>query len=307
MWFRNLQIYRLPESWQMSAKALEEQLARGRFAPCGALEAASRGWVAPRPERDPEALVHVTGGQWLLALETETRLLPSLVVRQETRQRAEKIAAEQGFAPGRKALRDLQDQVRDELLPRAFACRRRMAVWIDPARGWLGVDAASPGKAEEALEALRNCLDDFPCSLLSTRVSPASAMAEWLLSGDAPDGFAIDRDCELKSATGEHAVVRYVRHPLRDETLPEIRAHLEAGKFPTRLALTWDDRIAFVLTEKGEIKRLEFLDVLKESLEGVENAEEIFDAEFALMTGEFVRFLPTLTEALGGEKAAGNL
>jgi recombination associated protein RdgC len=77
---------------------------------------------------------------------------------------------------------------------------------------------------------------------------------------------------------------------------------LQAGKYPTRLALTFDDRLSFILTEKGEIKRLEFLDVVKESLEGVENVEEIFDADFALMTGEFVRFLPALIEALGGEK-----
>ncbi|MCL2022574.1 MAG: recombination-associated protein RdgC [Betaproteobacteria bacterium] len=302
MWFKNLQIYRLPVPWEMNVETLEAQLLRGQFKHCGALEAISHGWVSPRPEQNPEALVHVIGGQWLLALETETRLLPSLVVRQETRARAEKIAQEQGFMPGRKALRDLQDQVRDELLPRAFTCRRRTLVWIDPARGWLGVDAASSGKAEEVLEALGNCLDDFPCALLSTRISPASAMTEWLLAGEAPVGFTIDRDCELKSAAGEHSTVRYVRHSLRDETLPEIRAHLEAGKFPTRLALTSDDRLSFVLTDRGEIKRLEFLDVLKEELEGVENAEEIFNAEFALMTGEFVRFLPTLLETLGGEK-----
>ncbi|MCL2074899.1 MAG: recombination-associated protein RdgC [Betaproteobacteria bacterium] len=302
MWFRNLQIYRLPTPWQISAEALNAQLARGRFKPCGAFEATSRGWISPRPARDPETLIHAIGGQWLLALETETRLLPSLVVRQEVQARAEKIAQEQGFTPGRKALRDLQAEVWDELLPRAFACRRKTVVWIDPVHGWLGVDAGSQKKAEEVLEALGDCLEDFPCKLLSMRTSPASAMTEWLLSGDAP--FAIDRDCELKSATGEQAAVRYVRHSLRDETLPEIRAHLQAGKFPTRLALTWDDRLSFVLTEKGEIKRLEFLNMLKEELEDIEEAEEIFDAKFALMTGEFVRFLPALIEALGGEKEA---
>jgi len=305
MWFKNLQIYRLPVAWEMSVKALDEQLAKGRFVPCGALEAVSRGWVAPRPEQDAEALVHVIGGQWLLNLETETRLLPSLVVRQEVRARAEKIVEQQGFMPGRKALKDLQDQVRDELLPRAFACRKRTAVWIDPANGWLGVDAASLNKAEEVLEAIGDCVDDFPCTMVTTQVSPVAAMTEWLLSGEAPAGFSIDRDCELKSVVGEHAAVRYVRHPLQDETLPEIRAHLEAGKFPTRLALTFDDRISFILSEKGEIKRLEFLDVLKESLEGMDNSEEIFAAEFALQTGEFARFLPALLEALGGEKVTG--
>jgi recombination associated protein RdgC len=39
-------------------------------------------------------------------------------------------------------------------------------------------------------------------------------MADWLAGGDAPAGFTIDRDCELKAAGEEKAAVRYVRHPL---------------------------------------------------------------------------------------------
>ena len=65
---------------------------------------------------------------------------------------------------------------------------------------------------------------------------------------------------------------------------------------------TWDDRISFLLTEKLEIKRLAFLDLLKEEAEkGAEHADEQFDADFALMTGELSRFLPQLVAALGGE------
>lgn len=57
-----------------------------------------------------------------------------------------------------------------------------------------------------------------------------------------------------------------------------------------------------MLTEKLEVKRLAFLDVLKEEAEkSAERADEQFDADFALMTGEIARFLPQLVEALGGE------
>ncbi len=97
----------------------------------------------------------------------------------------------------------------------------------------------------------------------------------------------------------EKAAVRYVRHPLEGE---DIKSHLSGGKLPTRLALTWNDRVSFVLTEKLEIKRLTFLDLLREEAEqSVENAAEQFDADFALMTGELARFLPQLVDALGGE------
>jgi hypothetical protein len=120
----------------------------------------------------------------------------------------------------------------------------------------------------------------------------------------APAGFTIDRDCELKAVGEEKAAVPTSAIPLGDEVSGEIKAHLAAGKLPTKLALTWNDRISFVLNEKLEIKRLAFLDLLKEEAEkSAERADEQFDADFALMTGELSRFLPDLLAALGGEQA----
>ena len=298
MWFRNLQLYRLPTPWAIDLASLEEQMARGPFVKCPSNQPLSRGWVSPR--RDG-ALVFALDRQWLLALAVEQRLLPASVVIEEVRERAEAIEAQQGYAPGRKQLKELRERVTEELMPRAFTRRRSTFVWIGPQNGWLCVDASSPARAEEVIEHLRHCLDEFPLALLHTQVSPASAMADWLAGGDAPAGFTIDRDCELKASGDEKSAVRYVRHPLEGD---EIKAHLASGKVPTRLALTWDDRISFVLTEKLEIKRLAFLDLLKEQAEkSAEHADEQFDADFALMTGELSRFLPQLVEALGGEVA----
>ena len=299
MWFKNLQIYRLPTPWNIDLAKLDEQLARGTFSRCTSHEPISRGWVSPRKDG---ALVHASNRQWLIALAVEQRLLPSSVINDEVRERAEKLTEEQGYAPGRKALRELKERVTEELMPRAFTKKRTTFVWVDPQNGWFVVDAGSQGKAEEVIEHLRFCLDDFPLKPLHTQVSPQAAMADWLAGGEAPHGFTIDRDCELKSIGEEKAAVRYVRHPLGDEVSGEIKAHLTAGKLPTKLALTWDDRISFVLGEKLEIKRLAFLDLLKEEAEkNAERADEQFDADFALMTGELSRFLPQLVEALGGE------
>ena len=43
----------------------------------------------------------------------------------------------------------------EELLPRAFVRRHTSWLWIDPANGWLVVDASSPNRADEVLELLR--------------------------------------------------------------------------------------------------------------------------------------------------------
>jgi recombination associated protein RdgC len=82
-----------------------------------------------------------------------------------------------------------------------------------------------------------------------------------------------------------------------------IPGHIAGGKVVTRLGMTWNDRISFVLDDKLQLKRLAFLDILKESTEGqAENEEERFDLDFALMTGELARLIDDLLAALGGER-----
>jgi len=299
MWFRNLQIYRLSSDWNITAQHLDEQLAQHLFQPCGGMDMQSRGWVSPRGD---ERLAYALNGQIMLALRVEQKLLPGSVVNDLAKDRIVEFEQQQGYSPSRKQAREIKERVAEELLPRAFARRRTTYVWIDPAHGWLAIDAASTAKADEVLEMLNKCISDLPLSPLRTERSPAAAMTEWLTTGEAPAGFSIDRDCELRSPVEENATVRYVRHPLDAE---EIGKHITAGKQPTRLALTWDDRISFVLTDRLEIKRLAFLDILKEEAEsGAETADEQFDADFALMTGELARLLPAVVAALGGEHAA---
>lgn len=299
MWFKNLRLYRLPAPWNVSLTDLESWLARYPFQPCGNMDLQSRGWLAPT---EAGTLIHSVGGQWIISLGIDHKLLPAAVINQVAQERAQEIEAQQGYAPGRKQLREIKERVADELLPRAFSRRYRTWAWIDPTKGWLCVDAASPGKADELLEMLGKSADELPLSLVKTELSPASAMADWLASGEAPSGFTIDRDCELKSPAEDKAAVRYVRHPLEGD---EIRKHLAEGKQPTRLALTWDDRISFILTDQLEVKRLAFLDILKEEAEKqAEHASEQFDANIALMTGELSRLIPELIAALGGELPA---
>ena len=248
-----------------------------------------------------DARVISSNQQWMIALRTEQKLLPSSVINEVAADRAEEIEAQQGFKPGRKQIKEIKEAVMQELLPRAFSRRRTTFAWIDPVAGWLVVDAASAAKADELIETLREVLDELPLRLLNTAVSPSSAMADWLAGGEAPANFTIDRDCELRSVTEEKATVRYVHHPLEGEDIPK---HLADGKVPTKLGLTFDERISFVLTERLEIKRLAFLDVIQEEAEKAAggSSEEQFEADFVLMTAELARFLPHLVEALGGER-----
>ncbi len=295
--FKNAQIYRLDPNWGVTRNELEEQLAKRTFQPCGNQDMESRGWVSPKGD---DELVAAAGDHWMVALMSETKLLPSAVVNEIADERAAEIADQQGYKLGRKQLKELREQVTQELLPRAFTRKRVLNAWIDPKGGWLVVNAPSQSKAEDLLEALRHTLDSFPLTLLRTQLSPMSAMAEWLSSGEAPEGFTVDQDFSLKSVAEDGAVATFKRHDLEGA---HVKEHLEAGKLPTRLALTYNDRVSFVLTEKGEVKSIDFLDVVRESLEDAEDASALFDAQLALMAGEMGELIASLVAALGGELA----
>lgn len=295
MWFKNLHVYRLPAPWDVDVEALRERLARRPLQACGGMDVQSIGWVAPREGGE---LLQAVQRQFLVALGIEQKLLPAAVVNQFARDRAREIEETQGRRVGRKELREIRQRITDELLPRAFVRRRLTHAWIDAANGWLVVDAAAPAKADELLGELRRAIDELPAQPLRTGRSPAAAMTDWMAAGEAPPGFSIDQDLELRAA--DEARVRYLRHTLEGE---EIRQHIAAGKAAVRLGMTWNDRISFVLTDKLQLKRLAFLDVLKEAAEGSGTDEaERFELDFALMAGELARLLADLTEALGGEE-----
>ena len=296
MWFRNLQVYRLPAGWTVDLARFEEQLARHALPGCGSMDMQSAGWTSPRGDG---RFLHSLERQILVSFGQEQKLLPAAIVNQVAKDRAADISAEQGRPVGRRELREIRERVTDELLPRAFVRRRSTWAWIDPVHGWLVVDAAARGKAEELLGQLVKNVEDLPARLLRTRLSPGAAMTDWLTAGEAPSGFSLDRDLELRAPGDERATVRYVRHALEGE---EIRDHIAQGKQATRLGMTWNDRISFVLTEDLQIKRLVFLDILKEEVaDQADTEEERFDLDFALMAGELARLLADLVEALGGE------
>ncbi len=290
MWFKNLQVFRLTQ-WHLTPAALHEHLARRPLQECLGGDTHSLGWVCPQDER----LAHSLAGHMLITLGIEKKLLPGTVVTQYTAAQAKIFEEEQGYQPSKKQLRDIKTAVHAELLRRAFVVRQRTAAWIDPTGGWLVVDSATGAKADELLTTLRQTGVEFLATPIKTVHSPLAAMTGWLAGNDLPAVFSVDRDCELRARDDERAKVRYAHHTLDSEG---IRHHISAGNEVTRLALTWADKISFVLHEPFQLKRVAFIGTLETNSE---DAQEAFDSDLALMSGELSRLLPDLIEALGGE------
>ncbi len=293
--FKNAIMYRIAPGWSSTAEEVEARLQDNHFVECGASQEKSLGWLEPRGEANGP-LLEVVAGQWILKLMTETRALPASVVNRKAQERVAQIEASTGRKPGKKETRDLKDDIRLELLPMAFTKQSSTLVWIDREAQLLVMDAGSQSRADELVTLLVQNLPGLALSLINTQVSPSAAMADWLVTQEAPQGFSVDRECELKAADESKAVVRYARHRLDTE---EVKQHIEGGKMPTRLALTWNDRVSFVLTEGFQLKKMAFLDVVFEGASS--GKDDGFDADVAISTGELQKVLPDLLLALGGE------
>ncbi|MGO3714161.1 recombination-associated protein RdgC [Alcaligenes aquatilis] len=297
MWFKNLRIFRLDTRFGVSAQALADMLAKHQFTSGGSQEPLSLGWVAPREGGE---LVHEVNGQYLICLRAEKKLLPSAVVNQAAREKAREIEEQQGYKPGRKQMKEIKEQIIIDLMPRSHAVQRDTMVWIDTRNHWFVIDTAAVAKSDEVLGLFAKSVDPFPVQPLYTEQSPSWAMTTWLIEHEDPTNFTVDQDTELRSTGDSGAAVRYVK---QSADIEEVRKHVEAGKQCTRLAMTWADRISFILTDALDIKRVSPLDILTEKQDvSVVNDDEIFDADMTLMTSEMVKMISDLVEVLGGER-----
>ena len=297
--FKNVIVYRIGEGWTATLAQIEDSLDAERFVPCGASQDKSVGWIEPRGEAHGP-LVESVAGQLMLKLKIETKAVPGSVIARKAKERSEQIVATTGRKPGKKEMRDIKDDVRMTLMPLAFSKESSVLVWIDTSAHLLILDAGSQAKADEVVTRLVSALQGLSVTLLNTQMSPQAAMTAWLITQEPPSGFSVDRECELKAVDESKSVVRYVRHALDTD---EVKQHVEGGKLPTRLALTWNSRVSFVLTEALQLKKVTFLDVVFEGTSA--EKDEGFDADVASATGELCQLLPEMIDALGGEMVLG--
>jgi recombination associated protein RdgC len=290
--FKNATIYRIDAAWNADLQAVEQALQASTFTPCGATQDESAGWLPARGQTHG-ALVESIGGEWIARYHSEHKMLPAAVIEKRVQEKCDAIERECGRTPGRKERYDLKEEARLDLLPQAFVKEASTMVWISKHQRLLAIDTATQARADAIASLLVECLPGFAPRLLNTTINPQAAMAQWLLTQEAPPSFSIDQECELKASDDSKAVVRYGNHPLDIE---EVRQHIQAGKLPTKLAMTWDGRVSFVLDAALRLRKIELLDVEIDSNDGGG-----FDADVTLCTDALSKLLPDLIQALGGE------
>ena len=268
-----------------------------RFAPTvGPMELSSRGFIPPFG-RASEALSHQVGNAIWISVGSEEKLLPGAVVNDMLQKRLLDLEQKEGRRPGGRARKRLKEDLVHELLPRAFVRPGRTDAILDLAHGVLAVDTSSRKQAEHVVGALRDALGSFPALPLNAEVAPRAVLTGWIAGEPLPEGFSLGDECELKDAADKGAVVKCQRQELTGD---EIGKHLESGKQVTRLALTLDDHVSFVLGEDLVLRKFRILDGAVDTLESTEREDlrAELEARFTLMAAELERLFSVLEPAL---------
>lgn len=299
MFFRNLTLFRFPTTLDFSQ--LDSLLPEMILKPVGALDMSSRGFVPPFGRGD-DVLAHRSGDALWLTIGGEDKILPGSVVNDLLAKKLAEIEEKEGRKPGGRTRKRLKEDLVHELLPRAFVKPSRTDAMLDLEHGFVAVDTSSRKNAETVVSEIRHAMGSFPALPLNAEVAPRSILTGWIAGEPLPEGLALGEECELKDAMDGGAVVKCQNQDLQGD---EIAKHLEAGKQVTRLALTLDDHLSFVLGEDLVIRKLKFLDGAVDQLENTEREDlrAELDARFALMSGEVKRLFVVLEAALKLSKA----
>ena len=294
--FKSAIIYRIGDNWTAPEVAdLQAVLESQEFEPCTPSQAESVGWAPPRGiEHGP--LVENVSGRYVLKFVVERKVVPGPALKAELEAACKEIETTQGRKPGKKERAELKEDIKFKLLSRAFSKKSAHLVLIDPKGQYLIVGASSHKGSDPIVNRIVDCMADagriIPLRNLSTEMTASAGMSQWLTSQEAPHGFTVDRELELKSSGEDKATIKYARHTLE---LEEIIEHIKQGKVPQSLGMTWDSKLSFLLTSALTLKKLQF-----STQEGEEGVDE-FDADVTLAAGGFSGLVPDLIDALGGE------
>jgi len=294
---KSINLFRLSPDHGLTAESIAEALAKRPFTPCGPGDMMTMGFVAPAPHC-PDLITYVNQGAVLIHLKTEEKIIPSAVVKNKAQYFIDMIENKVGRKVGKAERKKIEQDFIDTLKLTAFTKITVQRAIIDLQQGMVMIEASSTSKAEDMLSVMREALGVLNTKLVRTERDVSNSMTEWM-EGETPDGLCMGNDCELKDPEWG-AAAKFSNQSMNAE---EVGEAIYSGKFATKLALEWEGKISFQLTESLEIKRVKMMDILQDQLKGADVATQdaMFESLATLFIGELRQFIPALIDALGGE------
>lgn len=292
MWFRNLHLYRLSTTFELSPEALADKLAEKRFSPCSRQAEESVGWVSPI-HRSKDYLVHAADGCILICMRREQKVIPASAVKEALEERVYAIQEEMGRKVYSKEKQSLKEDILSQMLPNAFVRSTHVYAYIDSKRGYLVLNAGSDAIADVVFELLVESIGSFGAIKLVSEENPALILNDWLENG-LPEGWELTGDYELKDPKDER-VAKFKDNESENIVLGDL---LEDGYWVNKLGIRYKNHLKATILPELQVKSIKFMDELLAENDDVDGEDELvkFDADFALMTRTLADFIKDIIE-----------
>jgi recombination associated protein RdgC len=297
MWFKQLQVFSVTSPTPTSAEILAARLAPLAFHPCLPTMPSSMGWVQPIDEEDAPLAVGVNGCL-MMCLQIEEKILPASVINEHVKEKVKQVESKEARKVRHKEKLSLKEELIFTLLPRAFSKFTKVYGYIDTRNQWLLVNTVNPKRVEAFLTMIKKSLGDGFDSF--DLIKPAHLMTAWLKTKDYPAIFAIEKSCVLRDPNQQNRVIRCQQQDLFVESIQSI---VKDGCEVIQLALTWHDRISFVLAEDFTLRSIGLTEEdMVELTDELETKQQRFTADFVMMIEMFTNFITDLLGCFRDDK-----
>ncbi|EEZ93360.1 TPA: recombination-associated protein RdgC [Legionella pneumophila] len=207
--------------------------------------------------------------------------------------------------PMRRAeILQLKEEIKFDLLPKAFSVQKKDWFYIDTNKQWLFINSANPTKASEVITLLTKALGSLDAAPLMPNSDLSTLFARWLHQPTSfPEGLMLAKSYVLVTSGEDKS---YYTCKDIEENIEELTALLDQGYTVSSIELIWQERVQFVLNNNFLLKRLKCLDYLDEAFKDKDkqdNDQEQFDANFSLLTGELRDLIQFLMDACRKKEA----
>lgn len=309
--FNAARFYEVPKGWVPDAHKLKSVI----YAPTSPTSELSSGFLPPRGGSEPGdwPFVEVISGLHVVRLRTQSRSVPKSAIDHEVQEMSRRIEQETGRPPGKRQKKDMKDEARLSLLPRAFPKDSDSWGLVCPARGLLVVNSASvTGSAHlpQALVGLHIMANEdvvargLPTNMyarpMSTITSCEAFMLQALTDPDAIAPFGPATSCALEAQDETKKQVRYRNHELQGNQ--EVARHLKRGHLPTRLGMYLETHTHFEIDSKMGLHKITFTGDLFQPQADQSTVDDAFDADITLSGLGLLKLYDELVNVLGIER-----
>lgn len=305
-WFKKVLAYSLTEIVDLRVETLQAALSKKLARPLGGDELRTYGFTTPLPRIDgqqSQIMAHPCGTGILICAESWFRSVPMKAVNAEVDKKVSEIEAEQDRKVKGKERKELKELVITAMIPKLVPDCKHTTALILPEQNIILVETGTPSAAEDLLSTLREVLGSLPIRPLRTMQSPADGMTAWLKTGAAPDGFTL-LDSVVLAGEKDGKKASKAKLTDMDLTSEEVQLHLAMGRKASKLALAWENKMSFKLTDKLVVESIKFEDLLQDDAAQAAGSGDVmqhFDASMTIMSKTLGAVVTALTSVFGGE------